>query len=115
MGRRWWQKEARAKAEQEKRAQKNAASTEEVQEVTDAAFVGSEEATTFEADVIVNEATVELIQTISEIKSDEVVEHEPVTVTEAESESAVEEDVSVPGITITTNNFNTSNKKKRRR
>ena len=110
MGRRWWQKEARAKAEQEKRAQKNASSSQEDQEATDTVEAAVDETVEFESDVAANEATIELIQTIADIGVDDAVAHEPETEPEA-----VIEDVAVPGITVTRNNFNASNNKKKRR
>lgn len=113
MGRRWWQKEARAKAEQERRAAKLAPAV--IDTVNTAELPAPEE----DLHVAVADVANSVEETVSSleqaIEDATVAEHAAV---DDESAEAQIEDVQVAGITITqktnpTQNF--INKKKKRR
>lgn len=115
MGRRWWQKEARAKAEQERRDAKQAVvSSVEVVEVVSSEAPPTEENDqhdTHAVESVIAAAVEELTQAVEDSSSD---------VQEIVADDAADqqdEDVQVPGITIAqaVNPPFSSNKKKRRR
>lgn len=112
MGRRWWQKEARAKAEQERRIPAQAAT--QTVEIVNIAPHAAEEIKHHDAHDVLNDIT-EVVDTLAQVVEDaspDVQEH-----VEDETSEQQDEDVSVPGIAITqavNSSFN-NNKKKRRR
>ena len=110
MGRRWWQKEARAKAAQEIKDRKNAPADAAQGETTEPSYAALDQAT--EGTVTVIEDVVNALeQVVSEIEADASVLGEEEAAPEQDDEPVV-----VPGITLSVNNMGpSSNKKKRRR
>ena len=112
MGRRWWQKEARANAEKERRASKQAASHPD--EIVNIAPHAAEEIEHHDAHDVVNNI-VDAVDTLAQVVEDTIPDVQENV--EDESFEQQDEDVQVPGITIAqavNSSFN-SNKKKRRR
>lgn len=118
MGRRWWQKEARAKAEADRLAAKNAPVVESVAAAQNAEDPVKEEEKTV---IIVDEKVEEIIdslestseelqQVVQEIKPEHVDD-----ATDAQEDEQPLDDVKVDGISITTSNFISQNNKKKRR
>lgn len=109
MGKRWWQKEARAKAEQEKKDRKNAVVDTEITEVVEPVYEKLDQATTGTV-LVIEDAIDDLEQAVSELVADDS------ALTEVESTLEQDDDpVVVPGITLSVNSTNASNNKKKRR
>lgn len=109
MGRRWWQKEARAKAEQEKKDLKDVVADTEISEIVEPVYETIDQAATG-AISDVKTAIDALEQAVSELIADDSVLNEAESISEQADESVV-----VPGITLSVNNTNTSNSKKKHR
>ncbi len=112
MGRRWWQKEARAKAEQERRFSAQAAT--QTDEIVNIAPHAAEEIEHHDTHDVVNNIA-EVVDTLTQVIEDAIPDVQENV--EDESFEQQDEDVQVPGITIAqavNSSFN-SNKKKRRR
>ena len=112
MGRRWWQKEARANAEQERRFSAQAAT--QTDEIVNIVPHAAEEIEHHDAHDVVNNIT-EVVDTLAQVVEDTIPDVQENV--EDESFEQQDEDVQVPGITIAqavNSSFN-SNKKKRRR
>ena len=116
MGRRWWQKEARAKAAQEQQAAKEdvvALDEVSIPEAITSEAVSNDE--TAEVSDSIDESVAILAQTVEDAVINE-------TSDTAQDDDVIEEesdiqadDVKVPGITITHNNNAYQNIKKKRR
>jgi hypothetical protein len=112
MGRRWWQKEARANAEKERRISAQAAT--QTDEIVNIAPHAAEEIEHHDTHDVVNNIA-DAVDTLAQVVEDAIPDVQENV--EDESFEQQDEDVQVPGITIAqavNSSFN-SNKKKRRR
>ena len=122
MGKRWWQKEARANAEKERKAAKAARVTAVAAITSDSVSADSiftdesiVDSMTVEVSDSINESVEILRQTVEDVNVDSDVD---VTQDEVVAEEVTDnqaDDVKVPGITITHNHNAYQNIKKKRR